>query len=170
MQIYQELVSTPPPSGTPNCGHDAPPEGQLTTSFLSICAEVKDNRILPHGYLGLDDRVRIAEALGAHRQLAEDAGSTAVGDDPDYTTGGGDRLVYEIDLGRVNGVPAALQATLYYQAIPPFYLQDRFCSSKSEDTQRLYFLSGHLNLDQTQAEHWKLKVADSGPVPMPDGN
>jgi hypothetical protein len=170
VQIYQELVSAPPPSGTPACGHEASPAGELTTSFLSICAEVKDNRILPHGYLDLDERVQIAEALGAERTLAEDAGSTAVGDDPDYVTGGGDRLVYEIDLAEVDREPAAVQATLYYQAIPPFYLQDRFCSSRSDDTERLYFLSGHLNLDQTQAKHWKLAVAASGIVPVPDGS
>jgi hypothetical protein len=166
VQIYQELVSTPAPSGPPNCGHEALPEGQLTTSFLSICAEVKDNRILPHGYLDLDQRLRIAEALGAGRTLAEDAGSTAVGDDPDYVTGGGDRLVYEIDLAGLDSEPAAVRATLYYQAIPPFYLQDRFCSADSEDTERLYFLAGHLNLDQTPAEHWKLAVAGSGVVPV----
>ena len=53
-QIYQELASAPPAAGPPRCGHDAPAEGALTTSFLSICAEVKDNRILPHGYLDLE--------------------------------------------------------------------------------------------------------------------
>ena len=74
-QIYQELASVPPTAGPPRCGHDAPAEGALTTSFLSICAEVKDNRILPHGYLDLAARKEIARALGAGADLAEGCGS-----------------------------------------------------------------------------------------------
>jgi hypothetical protein len=168
-QIYQELVSTPPEGeAAPICGHDAPPQGQLTTSFLSICAEVKDNRILPKGYLPLADRVEIATALGAGEDLAEDAGSTGVGDDPDYVTGGGDSLVYEVPLAELSGGrgPAAVQARLFYQATPPFYLQDRLCTARGEDTERLRFLVGHLNLDGTAAEGWKLEVVSTGPVPI----
>ena len=59
-----------------------------------------------------------------------------------------------------------MQATLYYQAIPPFYLQDRFCTAKGADTERLYFLAGRLNLAGTAAEGWKLKVVSSGTVPV----
>ena len=54
-QIYQELVSTPPDTPEPICNAAVEPAGELTTSFLSICAEVKDNRILPKGFLPLDD-------------------------------------------------------------------------------------------------------------------
>jgi hypothetical protein len=165
-QIYQELAAAPPEEGEARCGHDAEPEGELTTSFLSICAEVKDNRILPHGFLPREERIEVAEALGAKEDLAEDVGPTAVGDDPDYRTGGSDALVYEVDLSEVEGRPAAVQATLYYQATPPFYLQDRFCTSNSDDTQRLYFLASHLNLTGTAAEDWKLEVVSTGPVPL----
>lgn len=167
-QIYQELVSTPPErDAAPICGHDAPPQGQLTTSFMSICAEVKDNRVLPKGYLPLADRKRIAAALGAGEDLAEDAGSS-VGDDPDYVTGGGDSLVYEVPLADLPGgtLPASVQATLFYQATPPFYLQDRFCTAKGEDAQRLKFLVGHLNLNDTAAEGWKLEVVSTERVPI----
>ena len=87
-QIYQELVTAPAPVENPVCGDDPTPGGAFTTSFLSICGHVKDNRILPHGFLPLEDRVEIAEALGAHRDLAEDAGPHAVADDPDYQKGG----------------------------------------------------------------------------------
>lgn len=168
-QIYQELVSTPPESeAAPICGHDAPAAGQLTTSFLSICATVKDNRVLPKGYLPLADRVRIAAALGAGEDLAEDVGSTGVGNDPDYVTGGGDSLVYEVPLAELSGggSPATVQAMLYYQATPPFYLQDRFCTARGEDSDRLKFLVAHLNLDGTAAEGWKLEVVSTGPVPI----
>jgi hypothetical protein len=170
-QIYQELV-TAPRSGSsdgssPNCGKDAPPEGPFTTSFLSICGHVKDNRILPEGFLSLPKRIEIAEALGAGEDLARDSGPSHVGDDPDYVTGGGDALTYEIDLSELARAPADVRATLYYQAIPPYYLQDRFCTSRSEDTRRLYFLAGHLNLNGTEAEDWKLEIVGSGEVAVP---
>jgi hypothetical protein len=166
-QIYQELVAAPGPGPAPACGHDVAPQGPLTTSFLSICAEVKDNRILPEGFLPLAERTAIAEALGAGPDLAQDAGSTAVGDDPDYLSSGADSIRYRIPLADLAGAPATLQATLYYQATPPFYLQDRFCTSRSPDTQRLYFLAGHLDLAGTATESWKLDVVSTGPVAVP---
>jgi hypothetical protein len=163
-QIYQELVSTPPDRAEVTCGHDAKPEGILTTSFLSICAEVKDNRLLPVGYLPLPERKEIARAFGAGDDLAEDSGSTAVGEDPDYRTGGGDNLTYVVPRDALTGTPASVRARLYYQATPPFFLQDRFCSARGPDTDRLHWLTGHLDLEGSPAEDWKLLVADSGPV------
>ena len=167
-QIYQELVSTPPAEGPAVCGVEAQPAGQLTTSFLSICAEVKDNRLQPDGLLPLAQRQSIARALGAQEDLALDVGPTAVGDDPDYLPGGGgkDSLTYAVPLADLQGKPAGVRARLYYQATPPFYLQDRFCTAKGADRDRLYFLAGHLNLDGTPAEGWKLLVADSGVVAL----
>lgn len=162
-QIYQELV-TAPAGPDPQCGLHVPVRPPLTTSFLSICGKAKDNRILPSGFLPLAERTAIAEALGAGADLADDVEPFGVEDDPDYQEGGGDSLVYEIDPAELSGVPAAMRATLYYQATPPFYLQDRFCTSKSEDTRRLYFLAGHLNLEGTAAQSWKLEVVSTGPV------
>ncbi len=162
-QIYQELV-TAPAGKDPRCGLHVPARPPLTTSFLSICGRAKDNRILPTGFLPVAERTKIAEAFGAGADLAEDVEPSGVEGDPDYRDGGGDSLVYEIDLAELAGTPAAVQATLYYQSIPPFYLQDRFCTSKSADTQRLYFLSGHLNLQGTDAESWKLELVSTGPV------
>src|SRR5262245_12765388 len=166
-QIYEELHSSPPDVAAPSCGFDAPPAGELTTSFLSICSKVKDNRLLPHGFLKLEDRIEISRALGAGADLAHEAGPAAVGDDPDYRSGGGDSLVYRVPLSELAGKPASVQATIYYQATPPNYLQDRFCTSKSADTKRLFFLTGKLNLADTPAEGWKLKVVSSGPVAVP---
>lgn len=170
-QIYQELVAGPPAGvAAPVCGHAAAPAGELTTSFLSICAEVKDNRILPAGYLPLADRTAIATAFGAGADLAEDAGSTAIGDDPDYrSSGGGDTIVYRVPLADLpaGAVPASVSATLSYQATPPYYLQDRFCSATGPDVERLRFLVAHLDLDGTEAESWKLDLVSTGPVPIP---
>jgi hypothetical protein len=169
-QVYQELVTAPPAgAGAGSCGLDAEPTPPFTTSFLSICGHVKDNRLLPEGFLPLARRVAIARALGAQDDLARESGAHGVGSDPDYVHGGGDSLLYEIDLAEVRGTPASLRATLFYQAMPPYFLQDRFCTSKSEDTQRLYFLAGHVNLDGTAGEGWKLEVVGSGKVPVPAG-
>jgi hypothetical protein len=167
-QIYEELVSAPPPGASPICGPNVAPSGPLTTSFLSICTRVKDNRILPHGFLALEDRIKISQALGAGRDMAEDTNPVAVDDDPDYRAGGGDSLYYRVPLGALGGKKAAaVQATLYYQATPPYFLQDRFCTSNSNDTKRLYYLAGKLSLAGTPAADWKLRVVTSGPVPLP---
>ncbi len=168
-QIYQELVAAPPAGATAaQCEWDSAPQGELTTSFLSICAHVKDNRLLPHGFLDLDRRTEIALALGATETLARESGPVAVGDDPRYVQGGGDDLVYDIALENVptGRIPVSVEATLYYQATPPFYQQDRMCTGKGKDTERLGFLISRLNLDGTQAEGWKLKIASTGAVPL----
>jgi hypothetical protein len=166
-QIYQELVSMPANVDKPVCGPDAAPQGPLTTSFLSVCAKVKDNRILPQGFLKLEDRKQISKALGADDKMAEETGAHAVGNDPDYQRGGSDSLMYRVPLAEISGQPAAVQATLYYQPTPPFYLQDRFCTSSSEDTKRLFYLAGKLDLSGTTAQDWKLRVVTSGPVTVP---
>jgi hypothetical protein len=168
VQIYQELVAAPPENATAeSCGPDAEAQGPLTTSFLSICAKVKDNRLLPAGFLNVDDRKEISKALGADDAMAKEAGPHGVGTDPDYTSGGRDSLVYRVPLADIPGKPAAVQATLYYQPTPPFFLQDRFCTSSSPDTKRLYYLSGKLGLAGTPAQEWKLRVTTSGPVTVP---
>jgi hypothetical protein len=157
-QVYQELVAEPAPVPDPRCGTDAVPGGELTTSFLSICHTVKDNRLLPSGYLDVEARAEIAAALGAKRDLALEAGAHVVGDDPDYERGGGDSYRYAIPLADLSGTPTTVRATVYYQSTPPFYLQDRFCTAKGADTERLYYLAGHLNLAGTPAEGWKLRL------------
>jgi hypothetical protein len=166
-QIYEELLSTPPNVAAPQCGPNIRPAGQLTTSFLSICTKVKDNRLLPHGFLALEDRIKVARALGAGPDMAEDVDPVAVDDDPDYRAGGGDSLLYRVPLAELAGKPAAVQATLYYQATPPYFLQDRFCTSNSNDTKRLYYVAGKLDLSGTPAQDWKLRVVTSGPVTAP---
>jgi hypothetical protein len=60
-----------------------------------------------------------------------------------------------------------VRATLYYQATPPFFMQDRFCTGEGADTSRLRYISGHLKLDATPGADWKLRVVTSGPVNVP---
>jgi hypothetical protein len=114
-QIYQELTTAPPKDASAaQCGADGPPPGALTTSFVSHCGRLKDNRLLPHGFLPLPQRIAIAKALGAGEDMAKDTSPTGVGDDPDYLSdGGGDTL---IPLADISGAPSAVEAVLYYQA------------------------------------------------------
>jgi hypothetical protein len=166
-QIYEELIAKPANVSAPVCGNGAKPEGELTTSFLSQCAKVKDNRLLPAGFLPLEQRVSIAEALGADHELAGDVAPVAVGDDPDYRSGGGDTVTYRIALAQLRGRAVAVRAVLYYQATPPYYLQDRFCTSRSEDTARLYYMTGRLDVAATPIKDWKLKVGPTAQVRIP---
>ena len=137
-QIYEELISSPADVAAPVCGPGSKPGGRLTTSFLSGCTKVKDNRMLPHGFLKLQERIAISRALGADVRLAEESGSTAIGNDADYETGGGDSLIYRVPVSQLAKRPATVKATLYYQAAPPYYLQDRFLHVQ----QRRYQASG----------------------------
>lgn len=43
------------------------------------------------------------------------------------------------------GAPSKVVATLFYQALPPYYLQDVYTHGKGQETQRLFFLTSHLN-------------------------
>ncbi|HEX5761005.1 MAG TPA: hypothetical protein VF121_17590 [Thermoanaerobaculia bacterium] len=171
-QVYQELVRDP--------------RGKFTTSFLSLADGVKDNRLLPRGW---DPSLELArrEGLGSPKlpaeELVEDVlpilpdGRGGKVRDPSYLPksqgglgGGGDTLTYAVPLADLpaGSRPASVQATLYYQAIPPFYLQDRFCTTpRKPDTSRLFFLAGHLDLSGTRAADWKLKVVSSGRVAVP---
>ena len=138
---------------------------------MSICSEVKDNRLLPHGYLPLEKRLKLSKAVGADPAMAENSDSTAVGNAPDYRdgAGAGDTLKYVINFADMKGKgegldkPASVRAWMSFQATPPFYLQDRFCTVKGHDTSRLSFLAGNLNLNNTAAD-WKFVIADTGAV------
>ena len=170
-QIYQEMAAGPGDVEPPSCGAHAEPEGPLTSSFLSICAKVKDNRLLPHGFLPLKARGEIAAALGADSHLAEDVAPVGTAGDPDYEMGeeapGQDTIRYKIPLDRLEGGPVELRATLYYQAIPPFFLQDRFCTASGKDTSRLYYLAGKLDTSEGPIKGWKLKVGQTVKVRLP---
>jgi len=45
-----------------------------------------------------------------------------------------------------------VRVTLNYQAIPPSYLRDRFTIGNGAETQRLAYLTSHLNLDRSPIE------------------
>jgi len=86
-------------------------------------------------------------------------------DDPDYHDGraGTDHVAYQITLpAGVDATKCTVEATLYYQAIPPSYLNARFTSAPDGDaTRRLYYLASNLQLAGTSTENWKLLLASS---------
>jgi len=139
VQIYEELAIDP--------------QGMLTTSFLSLDHKVKDNRIQTLG----------RSPSGPFAQITAPVGT---GDDPSYQNGCGcSALSYQIPMAKIPGTPAAVQATIYYQSIPPYYLRQRAEQGHGPDTARLIqFVSG-LNLNNyPEIANWKLAIANSGTV------
>jgi hypothetical protein len=127
-------------------------DGNITTSFLKRVNELKDNRIRPKG---TDPEFFANPAFSPYTQaLAVLHGEERF--DPHYTNPaltGSDVIEYLINLddetlSRVHDV----QATLYYQSIPPSYLQQRFRDAsagpaESDEIRRLYYITSHLNVD-----------------------
>ena len=144
VQIYEELT------------RDA--AGRFTTSFLRRDHEVKDNRLLPSGWspTGPDPSLN-GEFLDATFPKGEAAS------DPDYRDGqGSDTVRYRIQLPPdVDPRNVSVQARLFYQSIPPYYLNDRFRVAKGDATRRLYYLTSSVNRAGTPMAGWKIAIADA---------
>ena len=122
--------------------------GELTTSFLALNTEVKDNRLLPAGWR-------------EHGPYADITAPKGIDGDPAYADGSGsDRLSYRIPLDAVTAA-ARLRAILHYQTIPPYYLRDRFETAQGPGTRRLHFIASRLATQGTPIEGWTLRVAES---------
>jgi hypothetical protein len=137
VQIYEEIVEDS--------------AGDRTTSFMRRVRERKDNRIRPDGY---DPHFYDSFDSPFIRALAETPGQAA--QDPSYTNPqrtGADQIEYmlslsEETLARVDHVDVAL----YYQSIPPPYLQERFRDAargpaEHDQIDRLYYMTSHLETD-----------------------
>ena len=148
VQIYEELLK------------DA--DGNFTTSFLRQDCHFKDNRILPLGWRhsGPD----ISKFFG---KPLEETWSDATGDDPHYQdplgANGQSVVRYAVQLpAGVNPTNIVVSAQLYYQAIPPYYLLQRFQQAPNgEGTQRLYYITSTLDTTKTPFPGWKLLVAQA---------
>lgn len=147
VQIYEELTKNP--------------EGAFTTSFLARMETLKDNRLLPKGWTAegpkgfkafySPDPAEAEEAL----QATHPEGNVLR--DEQFLDGtGSDVITYRPTLPRGLHGPLTVSAALYYQAIPPRYLQDRFTTAQGDNTRRLHYLASHLNLKGTNIESWKL--------------
>ena len=56
----------------------------------------------------------------------------------------------------------AVKATMYYQAIPPFFLQQLFkLKDPGDATKRLYYMASRLETKGTPIEDWKLPLVSA---------
>ncbi|HKN01335.1 MAG TPA: hypothetical protein VJX23_12530 [Candidatus Binataceae bacterium] len=140
VQIYEELATDP--------------QGLLTTSFLSLDTKVKDNRLQPQGRSSTGPNAGILAPVGT-------------GSDPSYQGGCGCSVVrYEVPLTGSVANAVAVQATVYYQSIPPYYLRQRSEEGHGPDTARLVNFTSQLNVGSQYPAiaNWKLQIATSGSV------
>jgi Cytochrome P460 len=137
----------------------------MTTSFLRRDYQLKDNRLLPFGWTSTGplnaDKTPYIPADYLHETFP-----VGVGSDPAYTDGSGTNVVrYEIPLTAFTTRNVTVTATLYYQSIPPYFLNDRFSQAPNGPaTQRLYYLTSNLQTKGTPIEDWKFKIATASEV------
>jgi len=136
VQIYEELMANV--------------KGRITTSFVASDQHIKNNRLLPKGWRPDGP---MAEFTGPHGEAARD---------PEYVTknpagsSGSDTIIYRLPLNDKTRAAVSVRAVLYYQSIPPYYLQERFRLGKGPETKRLAYLTSHLTVERTPIEDWKL--------------
>ena len=137
----------------------------MTTSFLRRDYQLKDNRLLPFGWTSTGplnpDKTPYIPADYLH-----ETHPVSVGGDPAYADGSGTNVVrYEIPLNGFTARNVTVTATLYYQSIPPYFLNDRFTQApNSPATQRLYYLTSNLQTKGTPIEDWKFRIATASEV------
>ncbi|TWU27757.1 cytochrome P460 family protein [Bythopirellula polymerisocia] len=135
---------------------------RYTTSFIHGSDIVKDNRLLPRGWKskGPDPALR-GEFLHATHP------GPVAKKDPRYTDGSGsDEVIYRIKLpAEIDHERLEVRATLYYQAIPPYFLQSLFeTAPNGPATQRLHYICSNIDLRGTPIENWKLEVTSATAV------
>jgi hypothetical protein len=136
---------------------------EITTSFIHGCHIIKDNRLLPVGWR----REGHDPALTGYFLKATYPGPEAI-KDPQYTDGSGsDQLVYRIKLpSDVNRSQLSVRATLYYQSMPPYFLQTLFTTSpEGPATRRLHYICSNIKLEGTLIEGWKLRITSAKASP-----
>lgn len=137
VQIYEEVI--------------ADSQGKITTSFVGLDKVLKSNRLLPKGW----------RANGPFAEYTRPHGDAE--HDPEYINSSGatgmDKILYRIPLTDRTRTIVSVRVTLNYQAIPPYYLKERFTIGKGAETQRLAYLTSHLTLPGTPIENWRLPIA-----------
>ncbi len=142
VQVYEEIV--------------ADLQGKFTTSFLNRATDIKDNRLMPLGWT-------FPGPPGFAPEFAEaTAPFGGAADDADFTDGtGSDTLTYQATLPAGAVGPFSVRAELFYQAIPPYYLRDRFTASQGPASLRLFFMTSKLDTRKTNFPDWKLPIAEA---------
>jgi hypothetical protein len=132
-------------------------EHKFTTSFIHGSEVVKDNRLLPRGWKpeGPDPALN-----GAFLRATYPCPTTRK--DPRYGDGSGsDEVTYRIPAPEgVDPSRLAVRATLYYQAMPPYFLKSLFDTAPNGPaTQRLHYIASNIELRGTPIADWKLMIA-----------
>jgi hypothetical protein len=154
VQIFEELLQ------------DA--DGKFTTSFIRQDVHFKDNRILPRGwtYAGPDPKL-------FNDRVLDETHPDGVGADPHYADplGSNGRSVVRYRVTLPTGTDTGslkIAAKLYYQSVPPYFLNQRFeQSGDMPATQRLFYIVTNFDTTQTYGldapplENWKLLVAET---------
>ncbi|MGI9427077.1 MAG: hypothetical protein ACR2NM_00350, partial [Bythopirellula sp.] len=136
---------------------------RYTTSFIHGSKIIKDNRLLPRGWQ-VDGP---GPALNGEFLKATHPGPAAK-TDPRYTDGSGsDDVTYQVALpADVDRSRLSVKATLYYQAIPPYFLQSLFETAPAGlATRRLHYICSNIDLRGTPIEDWKLAVTSTTDSP-----
>lgn len=141
VQIYEELSK------------DKKVNGSFTTSFLSLALEVKDTRLMPKGWRRDGPQGDITKPDGGDGRPVGES----------YLNGSGsDELIYSINLNGKKGQAATVSAKLFYQSIPPYYLQQRFTTAPTGTfTKNLWYYASRLTINEPGSPlvSWKLQLA-----------
>ncbi len=132
----------------------------MTTSFLRRDYQLKDNRLLPFGWTSTGP-LKADKTPYIPADYLHETHPVRVGGDPAYADGSGTNIMrYEIPLSAFGSRNVTVAATLYYQSIPPYFLNDRFTQAPNGPaTQRLYYLTSNLQTKGTAIEDWKFQIA-----------
>ncbi|MCB9108728.1 MAG: hypothetical protein H6633_31450 [Anaerolineales bacterium] len=148
VQIYQELVKNP--------------ENRFTTSFVAQATTIKDNRLLPQGWTPEGPPGFAADPTWGPRFIDATTPKGDVLDDELFLDGSGsDVVTYQMAIPEEEIDGGSVQATLYYQSIPPFYLMQRFTTADGPNAQRLHYMASRLNVEDTPIADWKLPVGSA---------
>jgi len=143
VQIYEELFKSKKVGGV------------FTTSFFSLALEVKDTRLMPKGW----------KRDGPDAKVTQPDGGDGRPVSPTYYDGSGaDEFVYRVNLGSKAAQAVEVGARLYYQSIPPYYLQQRFTTAPTGTfTKNLWYYGSRLNINEpgSPLASWKLQVASA---------
>jgi hypothetical protein len=133
-------------------------KGRITTSFVALDKSIKNNRLLPKGW---KPDGPYADFSGPHGEALNDPEYI----EPNYRnlknyagSKGSDTIIYRVPLNQKTQGAASVRVALYYQAIPPYYLKERFAIGKGPETERLGFITSRMKLDGTPIEDWKLQL------------
>ncbi len=129
-------------------------QGLLTTSFLGLAKDVKDNRLTPAGW----------SATGPYASWTTPVAVPAATNPGYYNGAGTDVVTYRMPAAIAPRVKL-VRAVLNYQSIPPYYLKDRFdIGGNNPATAQLRALVLNVDYSKSAAPGWKLPVASASSV------